>query len=149
MIDTLVTVAAGTAQAAAGAAAAGRMASASTIQLLGAGGIGVLLGWYVYYINRHRKGDVQLSDLVTLVGVLGGGAMTTLFPARSDLFGAYGIGLFLGFFGYFVDLLIMVRISPNFDVDWFLDGRRKAPGPGMVGGDGGQQRPMAMGEKEK
>jgi hypothetical protein len=101
--------------------------AASTIQLLGAGGFGALIGWYVYYINRYRKADVQLNDLVTLVGVLGGGAILALFPARTDLFGAYGIGLFIGFFGYFIVLSILVRISANFDTDWFLDGRRKRP----------------------
>ena len=101
--------------------------AASTIQILGALGFGALLGWYVYYINRYRKADVQLSDLVTLIGILGGGAILTLFPARTDLFGAYGIGLFAGFFGYFLVLIILVGISKNFDVDWFLDGRRKKP----------------------
>jgi hypothetical protein len=100
---------------------------ASTIQLLGAVGFGALIGWYVYYINRYRTADVQLNDLVTLVGVLGGGAVLALFPAGTDLFGAYGIGLFIGFFGYFVVLNILVRISANFDTDWFLDGRRKRP----------------------
>jgi hypothetical protein len=100
---------------------------ASTIQLIGAGAFGALIGWYVYYINRYRKADVQLNDLVTFVGVLGGGAILALFPAGTDLFGAYGVGLFLGFFGYFVALIILVRISPNFDADWFLDGRRKKP----------------------
>ncbi len=101
--------------------------SASLIQLLGAGGFGALIGWYLYYINRYRKADVQLSDLVTLVGVLGGGAILSLFPARTDLFGAYGIGLFAGFFSYFLVLTVLVARSPNFDVDWFLDGRRKRP----------------------
>jgi hypothetical protein len=101
--------------------------NASMIQLLGAGGFGALIGWYVYYINRYRKVDVQLNDLVTLVGVLGGGAILSLFPAGTDLFGAYGIGLFIGFFGYFVVLTILVRISENFDTDWFLDGRCKRP----------------------
>ena len=100
---------------------------ASAIQLIGAGAFGALIGWYVYYINRYRKADVQLNDLVTFVGVLGGGAILALFPAGTDLFGAYGVGLFLGFFGYFVALIILVRISPNFDADWFLDGRRKKP----------------------
>lgn len=100
---------------------------ASTVQLLGAGGFGALIGWYVYYINRYRKGDVQLSDLVTLIGVLGGGAILAIFPARSDLFGAYGIGLAVGFFGYFLILIVLVSISANFGVDWFLDGRRKRP----------------------
>jgi hypothetical protein len=120
---------------------------ASTIQILGAMGFGALLGWYVYYINRYRKADVQLSDLVTLVGILGGGAILALFPARTDLFGAYGIGLFAGFFGYFLVLIILVGISKNFDVDWFLDGRRKKPedtyyipGEGQIPSEGG--RPM-------
>jgi hypothetical protein len=104
----------------------------STLQLLGAGGFGAIIGWYVYYINRYRKGDVQLGDLATVIGILGGGAILALFPAKSDLFGAYGIGLFVGFFAYFVVLLIMVRISPNFDVNWFLDGRRKKPSPDQI-----------------
>lgn len=99
--------------------------SATTLQLLGAAGIGVIIGWHVYYINRYRKGDVQLSDLVALLGILGGAAITALFPARTDLFGAYGIGLFFGFFGYFVSLIILVSKSKKFGSDWFLDGRRK------------------------
>jgi hypothetical protein len=98
-----------------------------TIPLLGAAGFGALIGWYVYYINRYRKADVQLSDLVTLVGVIGGGAILALFPAQTDLFGAYGIGLFVGFFGYFLALIILVSASKNFGIDWFLDGRRKKP----------------------
>ena len=97
------------------------------IQLLGAGGFGMLIGWYVYMINRYRKTDVQLSDLVTLVGVIGGGAILGIFKAGSDLFGAYGIGLASGFFLYFILLLIFVGISEHFDVDWFLDGRRMLP----------------------
>jgi len=98
---------------------------ATTLQLWGAGAFGVLIGWYVYYINRYRKADVQLGDLVTLVGVIGGGAVLAIFPAKSDLFGAYGVGLGIGFFGYFLALIIMVGISKKFDVDFFLDGRRK------------------------
>ncbi len=101
---------------------------ASTMQLVGAAFFGALIGWNVYVINRYRKGDVQLSDLVTLMGVIGGGAVLTLFPAGSDLFGAYGIGLFSGFFLYFILLTIMVGGSKNFTFDWFLDGRRKKVG---------------------
>lgn len=101
--------------------------AATTIQLLGAGGFGALIGWYVYYINRYRKADVQLSDLVTLIGAVGGGAVLALFPQRTDLFGAYGIGLFSGFFSYLLVLIILVAKSKNFDSDWFLDGRRKRP----------------------
>lgn len=101
--------------------------SASLLPLLGAGCFGAVLGWYLYYINRYRKGDVQLGDLVALVGVIGGGAILTLFPAGTALFGAYGIGLAAGFFAYFLVLIGLVRRSPNFTADWFLDGRRIEP----------------------
>ena len=37
-------------------------AAATPLQLWGAGLFGLLIGWYVYYINRYRKGDVQLND---------------------------------------------------------------------------------------
>lgn len=119
---------------------------ATLLQLLGAGGFGCLVGWYVYFINRRRTGDVQLSDLATLIGVLGSGAVLALFPARTDLFGAYGIGLVVGFFSYFVALLVMVRVSQDFTVSWFIDGRYKGnngeihipePTPNRPMGDGG------------
>jgi hypothetical protein len=99
----------------------------SSLQLIGAGSFGMLIGWYVYYINRYRKSDVQLSDLVTLIGIIGGGTVLTLFPSGTDLFGAYGIGLAIGFFSYFLALIILVGVSQNFDSDWFLDGRRRLP----------------------
>lgn len=101
--------------------------SASVLQLVGAAGFGAVIGWYVYYVNRYRKGDVQLADIVTVIGAVGGGAVLALFPAKTALFGAYGIGLFGGFFGYLVVLLVLVRMSPSFGVDWFLDGRRRKP----------------------
>lgn len=121
--------------------------SATTIQLLGAGGFGALIGWYVYYINRYRKDEVSLNDIVTLIGVLGGGAVLAIFPARTDLFGAYGIGLFAGFFSYFIILLIMVGVSREFTVEWFLDGRRKRPtGDFYIPKDKPGGTPMAMPE---
>ncbi len=100
---------------------------ATQLQLVGAACFGALIGWYVYFINRYRKVDVQFSDLVTVIGVIGGSAVLALFPSGTELFGAYGLGLAIGFFGYFLSLLIMVGISKNFNVDWFLDGRRTLP----------------------
>ena len=97
------------------------------IQLGGAFGFGLLIGWYVYYINRYRTGEVQFSDLVTVIGVIGGAGILALFKPESDLFGAYGIGLAVGFFFYFLVLIVLVTISPNFNADWFLDGRRREP----------------------
>lgn len=93
------------------------------IQIIGAGAFGAVVGWYVYHINRWRKDEVHLSDIVTLLGAVGGAAVLALFPAKSDLFGAYGIGLAIGFFLYFVVLLVLVNITPGFTAAWFLDGR--------------------------
>jgi hypothetical protein len=123
--------------------------TASTIQLLGAAGFGMMVGWYVYYINRYRKGDVQFSDLVTLVGIIGGGTVLTLFPASTDLFGAYGVGLAVGFFGYFLALCVMVSTSPNFSVDWFLDGRRKKPTEDQIIPPGTAATITSMGKEEE
>ena len=72
--------------------------------------------------------------------------MLALFPAKTDLFGAYGVGLFSGFFGYFIVLTVLVRISPNFDADWFLDGRRKEPSPPYAIPSGVRQTSAAMGQ---
>jgi hypothetical protein len=118
---------------------------ASMLQALGAGGFGLLIGWYIYYVNRYRRDDVQIGDLTTLIGIVGGGAVLGLFPPRSDLFGAYGIGLALGFFGYFLMLVILVAKSPDFGAEWFLDGRRKVPEPGysIPGGTAVTTHPMA------
>jgi hypothetical protein len=101
---------------------------ATTLQAIGAAAFGAIIGWYLYYINRYRSSQVDLGDLVTVIGAVGGGAILALFPARSDLFGAYGIGLAIGFFGYFLILAAMVARSQNFSIDFFLDGRRKKPG---------------------
>ncbi len=115
-------------------------------QLAGAFGFGVLIGWYIYFVNRYRKGDVQASDIVTLIGAIGGSAVLALFDKKTDLFGAYGVGLAVGFFTYFVSLLILVARSQNFDFDWFLDGRRKDPATGYGYGADNRQTvsPMAI-----
>lgn len=112
--------------------------------LLGAIGFGAIIGWFIYYINRYRKADVQFSDLTALVGVIGGGSITALFPQGSVLFGGYGIGLFAGFFGYFFVLVLLVNLSKGeFTATWFLDGRRKDPTGGFsIPGQPVIQHPM-------
>lgn len=115
-----------------------------TLQQWGAFAFGLLLGWFLYFINRYRTGDVQLSDLATVVGAIGGAAVLKLFPEQSGLFGAYGIGLAIGFFSYFLILLTLVAKSPNFTADWFLDGRRRDPQPDWGYPTGPQQKPMAQ-----
>jgi hypothetical protein len=104
-------------------------AQATTFQLWGAGLFGAVLGWFVYFVNRHRKEDVRLTDVAALLGAVGGAAVLALFPAGTDLFAAYGIGLAAGFFGYFLLLLAFVWHSKTFGVEWLLDGRAPALAP--------------------
>lgn len=91
----------------------------------GALAFGIVIGWFLYLVNRYRKGDVQLGDVTTVIAAIGGAAVTRLFDEGGALFGAYGLGLAVGFFGYFIVLIAMVGVSRNFDVDFFLDGRRR------------------------
>src|SRR6516162_4666907 len=102
------------------------------VPLWGALAFGAVIGWYLYFINRYRKGDVQIGDLTTVIGAIGGGALLKLFggtsgDAATNLFGAYGIGIAVGFFGYFLSLIFLVGQSQVFTADWFLDGRRPNP----------------------
>ncbi len=117
-----------------------------TLILLGAFFFGVVVGWQVYMINRYRTAAVDFGDLATVIGIVGGGAVMNLFPSGTAMFGAYGIGLALGYFLYFLVLFSFVKRSPNFDVDWFLDGRRKAPQGDYIIPEGTRQTSAAMGE---
>ena len=50
-------------------------------------------------------------------------------PARTDLFGAYGIGLAIGFFGYFVVLLILSVLFHYAEMgSWTAGGGSRSPG---------------------
>lgn len=101
------------------------MSDIELFQISGAGAFGAIIGWFVYYINRYRTGEVSFADITTLIGAIGGAGVLALFNNNPNLFAGYGIGLFIGFFSYFIALNIMINRSENFDVDWFLDGRRK------------------------
>lgn len=110
----------------------------------GAFAFGVVIGWFIYFTNRYRK-EVQFGDLTVLVGAIGGAAVTALFgKATAVVFGAYGLGLAFGFFGYFFTLLILVHNSAGaYNRLWFLDGRRKKLDEGWEIPED-KQRPMAQ-----
>lgn len=101
-----------------------------TMDQTGALGLGLVIGWFLYFLNRYRTSEASFTDLTTVIGAVGGAAVTRLFGEGGALFGAYGVGLAIGFFSYFIVLIVMVRLSRNFGVDYFLDGRRKSVGAG-------------------
>lgn len=105
-----------------------------TLAQWGVFAFGTIIGWYIYFINRYRKGDVSLNDISGLLGAVGGASVAGLID--KSFFPVYGIGLAVGFFGYFLVLIVLVAASDNFNSDWFLDGRRKkAVDPFEIPGD--------------
>ena len=70
------------------------------MELAGAVCFGLVVGWVTYRTLRRREGAAALSDIATVIGAVGGAAVTALFD-DDRLFGAYSIGLAVGFFGYF------------------------------------------------
>jgi uncharacterized membrane protein YeaQ/YmgE (transglycosylase-associated protein family) len=90
-----------------------------TVAQVGAICFGFVVGWITYRTLVRRTSGVTLSDIATVIGAIGGGAVVGLFSDK-QLFGLYSIGLAGGFFAY---LLIFFA----------LNGRTKT---GAVMGDG-------------
>ena len=91
------------------------------IEFAGAICFGVVIGWITYRTLRRSADKVGLSDIATVIGAVGGAAVTALFSA--GLFAGYAIGLAAGFFLYFIISLI---ISGKEEVaDWMGDGKKK------------------------
>jgi hypothetical protein len=68
---------------------------------VGAIAFGIVIGWICYRTLRRKEGAAALSDISTVIGAVGGGAVVTLFKSGS-LFGWYSIGLLAGFFLYLI-----------------------------------------------
>lgn len=77
------------------------METLSVVILIGSFAFGAVIGWTSYFIMRRAK-PTALSDIATIIGTLGGATVLGLFDAKGSLFGAYAIGLAVGFFGYYV-----------------------------------------------
>ncbi len=79
-----------------------------TVISVGAVCFGIVVG-YVTYRSLARSGPVSsVSDIAAVVGVVGGGLVTSLFdPAASDSFGWYAIGLVTGMALYPVVVLTL------------------------------------------
>src|SRR2546426_1732817 len=69
------------------------------LSLIGAFCFGVVIGWVTYRTLRFAS-NKSLGDIATVVGAVGGAAVTALFPKETGAFGAYCVGLLIGFFAY-------------------------------------------------
>jgi hypothetical protein len=87
-----------------------------TFVQLGALAFGLVIGWVTYRTLRRTGETVALSNIATVIGAVGGAAVTSLFDSE-DLFAAYCIGLAIGFFLY---LIMGATLFKN--VDWLGSG---------------------------
>jgi uncharacterized membrane protein YeaQ/YmgE (transglycosylase-associated protein family) len=85
------------------------------IESVGAVCFGVVIGWITYRTLRRSKETVAVSDIATVVGAVGGAAVTALFD-QPKLFGWYSVGLAAGFFLYLLLAVTFLR-----DTDWLSD----------------------------
>lgn len=77
---------------------------------------GVVIGWVTYRTLRRSGETVALSNIATVIGAVGGAAITALFETP-QAFALYSIGLAIGFFGY---LILGNTVFKN--VTWLGDG---------------------------
>jgi hypothetical protein len=78
---------------------------------LGAALFGLVVGWITYRTLRRTTGATHISDLASVIGAIGGGAITSLFQQSATLLAYYGIGLSAGFFGYLLVAGILILIG--------------------------------------
>jgi uncharacterized membrane protein YeaQ/YmgE (transglycosylase-associated protein family) len=90
---------------------------------------GIVVGWITYRTLARRTGGAQISDIATVIGAVGGSAVTGLFGDKR-LFGLYSIGLFAGFFVYLI-------------VFYLMNGRKKTAL--VMGEDGLEERRLGAG----
>ena len=72
----------------------------------GALGFGLVIGWMTYRTLRRKNDATALSDIAAVIAAVGGAAVTALFKV-GPLFGAYCIGLAIGFFAYLIATLAL------------------------------------------
>jgi uncharacterized membrane protein YeaQ/YmgE (transglycosylase-associated protein family) len=75
------------------------------VEGIGALCFGLVIGWVAYRTLRRTKEESTLADITTVIGAVGGAAVTALFKVGA-LFGMYCIGLAIGFFAYLVIALV-------------------------------------------
>lgn len=80
---------------------------------------GLVIGWIVYRTLRRREGAAMLSDIASVIGAVGGAAVTTMFD-NDQLFGWYSIGLVVGFAGYFIVGLVLAGRGGRSSVEGWM-----------------------------
>jgi hypothetical protein len=91
---------------------------ATALTKVGAGLFGLVVGWITYRTLRRKEGPALLSDLSSVIAAVGGTAVVAIPFDDPDVFGAYAIGLGVGFFAY---LLVGLMVGGKEEADKWMD----------------------------
>jgi len=76
----------------------------TVISLVGALAFGLVIGWLTYRTIRRTKEASSLQDISSVIAAVGSAAVIALFKV-GEMFGAYSIGLAIGFFSYYRNVM--------------------------------------------
>jgi len=80
----------------------------SDLALGGAICFGLVVGYITYRTLARTTDKAAITDLATVIGAIGGGAITALYgPADGSLFAMYSIGLIVGMALYLLASLLL------------------------------------------
>jgi hypothetical protein len=83
-------------------------ANDSVLVLIGALSFGIVVGYITYRTLARTTDKAAITDLATVIGAVGGGAITTLWgPSDGSTFALYSIGLLAGMIIYVVMSLLI------------------------------------------
>src|SRR5215216_5950363 len=78
------------------------MDGSETLTFWGAVCFGIVVGWVCYRTLRRNQAASGLSDIATVLGAIGGAAITGIWKPGTGSFNGYCIGLLIGFFLYLI-----------------------------------------------
>jgi len=111
--------------------------SDSSLEFWGALCFGVVIGWVTYRTLRRNQ-TTGITDIATVIGALGGAAITGIWRPGTGAFGGYCIGLLVGFFGYLIVALLLVGSGERKQVYDWLGSDPPSPGAGASRGGPGR-----------
>jgi len=118
------------------------------LQTSGSLAFGLVVGWVTYRTIRRTQTN-GLSDISAVIGAVGGGTVTALFPSGSNAFGAYGIGLAIGFVLYLIISLVVAAKTEGLSKanEWLGEapGTASSRPPAVQSGGGFRPQPRPPG----
>jgi hypothetical protein len=93
------------------------------LPIIGSVCFGLVIGWMTCRVH-HDAPAIDIKWLAGMIGTIGGGVVTALFTEGSEMFGAYCIGLTVGFFVRPLALEVRTAVVRLFR--WFNSNRSSA-----------------------